>query len=89
MRRFFRWLFGTDDEFDFKREFAKAMEAAPPGAVIDLPPGAVISKPSRDEEARWPSLHREAVVKTITAHKHRAPRRTANAKPAAKSRAKR
>ena len=81
MRKFFRWLFGADDEFDFKREFAKAMEATPPVAVI--------SKPSRDEEARWPSLHREAVVKTITAHKHRAPRRPANAKPAAKSRAKR
>lgn len=88
IRKFWRWLIGAGDDFCFDREFARLIAATP---------AAELRKHTRSsEEARWPRrpstltprlavLRADLDTKGPAARKPKAPKRIANARPAAKS----
>jgi hypothetical protein len=80
MSGFWRRLFGRKDEFDFDDELAKLVAQMPPTATIPLPKRGHAT--DGDTEFSWPSLHRNAVVKTIAGRKSKKPKR--KPKPRAK-----
>jgi hypothetical protein len=90
MSGFWRRLFGRKDEFDFDDELAKLVAQMPPTAAT---PAAELRKPTRSsEEAKWPArLPPGTAVRTniytpsSASRKPKAPKRVANARPAAKS----
>jgi hypothetical protein len=81
LRKFYRWLIGASDDFNFDSEFAR---------LIQIVPTAELRKSTRaSEEAKWPSrpFVAKAELDTLgtTARKPKAPKRVANARPSAKS----